>query len=86
MDDREKLSLKANLSHCIGLLEIDGTNTKSKVKKELKRILEVYFQEEKEKQFLESNGIVKIFFDPFVLSEKSFEMALKYNISICEEK
>lgn len=50
MDDREKLSLKANLSHCIGLLEIDGINTKSKVKKELKRILEVYFEEEKEKQ------------------------------------
>ena len=48
MDDREKLNLKANLSHCIGLLEIDGTNTKAKVKKELKRILEVYFEEKKE--------------------------------------
>jgi len=48
MDDKEKSSLKANLSHCIGLLEIDGTNTKAKVKKELKRILEVYFEEEKE--------------------------------------
>lgn len=50
MDDREKLSLKANLSHCIGLLEIDGTNTKSKVKKELKRILEVYFKDDEEKK------------------------------------
>ncbi len=50
MDDREKLSLKANLSHCIGLLEIDGANTKAKVKKELKRILDIYFDEEKESQ------------------------------------
>lgn len=48
MDEKEKLSLKANLSHCIGLLEIDGTNTKAKVKKELKRILDVYFKEENE--------------------------------------
>ena len=48
MDDKEKSSLKANLSHYIGLLEIDGTNTKAKVKKELKRILDVYFKEENE--------------------------------------
>ena len=50
MDDKEKLSLKANLSHCIGLLEIDGTNTKAKVKKELKRILDVYFKDDEEKK------------------------------------
>lgn len=50
MDDKEKLSLKANLCHCIGLLEIDGTNTKAKVKKELKRILDVYFKDDEEKK------------------------------------
>ena len=50
MDEKEKSCLKANLSHCIGLLEIDGTNTKAKVKKELKRILDVYFKEEKNKK------------------------------------
>lgn len=53
---------------------------------EEKQNLQFAVNQEKEKQFFESNGIVKIFFDPFVLSEKSFEMALKYNISICEEK
>lgn len=50
MDDKEKSSLRVNLSHCIGLLEIDGTNTKAKVKKELKRILDVYFNDENEEK------------------------------------
>lgn len=53
---------------------------------EEKQSLQFAVNQEREKQFLESNGIVKIFFDPFVLNEEAFEMALKYNFSICEEK
>ena len=53
---------------------------------EEKQSLQFAVNQEREKQFLESNGIVKIFFDPFVLNEEAFEMALKYNVSICEEK
>lgn len=38
--------LKGNLEHCIGLLEKDGINAKAKVKRQLKRLLDTYFQEE----------------------------------------
>lgn len=40
--------VKANLEHCVGLLEIDGVNSKAKVKKELKRLLDTYFEDEEE--------------------------------------
>ena len=42
--------LQANLRHCIGLLDKDGINSKAKVKKELKRLLDTYFDEEDESQ------------------------------------
>ena len=48
MEEKEINEIKMVLRHCLGILDIDGTNTKAKVKKELKRILEVYFEEEKE--------------------------------------
>lgn len=38
--------LKGNLEHCIGLLEKDGINAKSKVKRQLKRLLDTYFAED----------------------------------------
>lgn len=40
--------LKGNLEHCIGLLEKDGINSKAKVKKQLKRLLDTYFEDEEE--------------------------------------
>lgn len=48
---------------------------------DIKQGLQFAVNQEKEKQLLESNGIVKIFVDPFVLSRESFEMAFKYNVS-----
>ena len=48
MDDKEIKEIKRILRHCIGVLDIDGINSKAKVKNQLKRILDVYFKEEKE--------------------------------------
>lgn len=49
--------VQANLSHCIGLLEKDGINSKAKVKKELKRILDTYFDENEE---VEGNEVRRV--------------------------
>lgn len=40
--------VKGNLEHCIGLLEKDGINAKAKVKRQLKRLLDTYFEEDEE--------------------------------------
>lgn len=42
--------VKGNLEHCIGLLDKDGINAKAKVKKQLKRLLDTYFDEEDEEE------------------------------------
>lgn len=45
-DENIAYIVKTNLEHCVGLLEIDGVNAKAKVKKQLKRLLDTYFEEE----------------------------------------
>lgn len=47
----------ANLSHCIGLLDKDGINAKAKVKKELKRLLDTYFEDDEE---VEENEVRRV--------------------------
>ena len=47
-DENIAYIVKANLEHCIGLLEIDGVNAKAKVKKQLKRLLDTYFGDDEE--------------------------------------
>lgn len=46
MEDKEKLEIKAVLRHCIGVLDVDGINAKAKVKKQLQRLLDTYFEKE----------------------------------------
>ncbi len=40
--------VQANLKHCIGILDKDGVKAKAKVKKELKRLLDTYFEDDDE--------------------------------------
>ena len=40
--------VQANLNHCIGVLDKDGAKAKAKVKKELKRLLDTYFEDDDE--------------------------------------
>lgn len=47
-DENIAYIVKANLEHCVGLLETQGTKAKPKVKKQLKRLLDTYFDEEDE--------------------------------------
>ena len=42
--------VEANLRHCIGLLDKDGINSKAKVKKELKRLLDTYFEDDENEE------------------------------------
>lgn len=46
MEDKEKLEIKAVLRHCIGVLDVDGINSKAKVKNQLKRLLEIHFKDD----------------------------------------
>lgn len=54
-DENIAYIVKANLEHCVGLLEIDGVNAKAKVKKQLKRLLDTYFDEEESQE--ENNSL-----------------------------
>lgn len=55
MEDKEKLEIKAVLRHCIGVLDVDGINSKAKVKNQLNRLLDTYFAEEESQE--ENNGL-----------------------------
>jgi len=49
-DENIAYIVKANLEHCVGLLETEGAKSKAKVKKQLKRLLDTYFDDEEESQ------------------------------------
>lgn len=53
-DENIAYIVSENLKHCIGLLDTQGTKAKPKVKKQLKRLLDTYFDEEDEE---ENNGL-----------------------------
>lgn len=42
--------VQANLTHCIGVLDKDGVKAKAKVKKELKRLLDTYFEDDENEE------------------------------------
>lgn len=61
-DENIAYIVKANLEHCVGLLETQGTKAKPKVKKQLKRLLDTYFDEEDEEEnnsLQPNNNVVK---------------------------
>lgn len=49
-DENIAYIVSENLKHCIGLLDTQGTKAKSKVKKQLKRLLDTYFADDEEEE------------------------------------
>ena len=45
-DDNGAYIVKANLERCVGFLDEDGVNSKAKVKKELQRLIDTYFEDD----------------------------------------